>query len=485
MAAADNQTLYVLRANGQVRRGNYTTGWIWEKNTDSGLDTGHTIIVLNDNVLVGAAANELSPAAYSPDGGQSWTKIATKTATAGNRHVAFDTYFDENKIIYVADDSGGIYRWAIGRSDSWDDLSPPNHSYYGIGLGGRGVIYGAYNPSTSGADRALYPRSGIPKPGIFWDSLTTGLTASVKFSTEPGSLAISRASLWSIDAHDYNPTNNQGCLWAFTDTLAQTEPMLIEPEDGMAIGCDPVSGRNQQVDLMWEQLSLADTYEVQIGKDVDFSLRITEAEPLTNPFYQPPQVTSPAYIIMPGILPEANATYYWQLRVRQAATGQVIRSQWSETHSFSIKAGLPVRSPYLGAQALGPRHNARGIPVSPVAFSWTPFKESTDYRFVLARDTALSDILIETIVPTTAYQYKGKLDNGTSYFWQVTATNPLPSEPSPVFSFTTEARPAPPPPAPPPSYQILNWLMAIFLSNILGDVMILATIVLLFRSRRI
>jgi hypothetical protein len=85
---------------------------------------------------------------------------------------------------------------------------------------------------------------------------------------------------------------------------------LIEPEDRTALGCDPVSGRNQEVALRWQQLSLADAYEIEIARDEDFSLRITEAEPQTNPYYEPAMVTSPAYRIVPGILPEANTTYY-------------------------------------------------------------------------------------------------------------------------------------------------------------------------------
>ncbi len=187
---------------------------------------------------------------------------------------------------------------------------------------------------------------------------------------------------------------------------------------------------------------------------------------------------------MPGILPEANSTYYWRIRVRQAATGQVIRSHWSEEGSFSIKAGLPVVSPHLGAQALKPVHGASNIPASSVAFSWTSFKDATEYELVLAKDSALTDILARESLPTTAYRYSGRLDYDTSYFWQVAATKPVPSEPSPVFSFTTAARPSPPPAAPPPYYELLQWLQASVLINMLGFVIIIA-MVILFRNRRI
>lgn len=169
------------------------------------------------------------------------------------------------------------------------------------------------------------------------------------------------------------------------------------------------------------------------------------------------------------------------MRVRQAATGQTIRSRWSENHSFKIKAGLPVVSPYLGVQALKPGHCQLNVPVSSPAFSWTAFKGTTEYEFVLAEDSALWNILVEETVPTTAYKYDGELDYQTSYFWQVTATKPVPSEPSPVFSFTTEARPVPVSvsrAASPALQQVLHWLQVSILINILGFIILLAVILL-------
>jgi len=223
---------------------------------------------------------------------------------------------------------------------------------------------------------------------------------------------------------------------------------------------------------------------VQIAKDDDFSLRINEAEPPTNPYYQPPRTTNPAYRITAGTLPEVNATYYWEVRVRQAATGQIIRSQWSDERAFEIKAGLPVRSQYLGARALNPRK----MPVvldnkHSLLLDSFPRKRRIQVRAV--QDSALKDIIFEITVPTTAYGYQGKLKYSSNYFWQVVATKPLPSEPSPVFSFTTEAAPTTPPVEPQLPYQIYHWFGAIFLSNILVDVIILATIILLLRSRQL
>jgi hypothetical protein len=483
MAASDSQNLYILNGSGEVRHGTYTSGWTWARTVDTGLSKGHTITIHDEHVLVGAAVDEPSPVAYSADSGQTWIKITAQTPSSGNRHVAYDTYFDTNQIIYIADDAGGIYRWSLGRSSVWDDLAPPDHSFYSVHLGNDGPVYGAFSSADNGVDRAIYPRSGIPKPGVNWDSITVGLAANVQFSGEPDAMDISDNTLWAIDARDYDPVGGVGQLWVFIDTLAGRELRLIEPAYGAELGCDPVSGRNQDIGLFWEQLSLADAYELEIAKDEDFNLRITEAEPSDNPYYLPPAVTNPAYRILPAALPEANATYYWRVRVREAATGQVIRSYWSETGSFIIKAGLPVSAPHIGAQALNPLHGDGQIPVSFIAFSWTPFKETTEYRFVLAKDSALTDIIVLENLPTTAYKYNGRLDYNTSYFWQVTGSKPLPSEPSPVFSFTTVTEPAALQDSSPIYSQVLHWLQISVLINILGFVAILGLIFVSSRRR--
>ena len=158
---------------------------------------------------------------------------------------------------------------------------------------------------------------------------------------KPTALVFADESLWALDARDYAPATRIGCLWAFTDTLAGHSLWLISPKRDSLIYCDPVTGRNAQVDLKWQQLSLADAYQIEIGKDKWFDLIVLPAEPSTNPFYVPNDVRYPAYYIADGLLPEAGRDYYWRVRVRRAATGQVIRSHWSSGVHFQHPARLP------------------------------------------------------------------------------------------------------------------------------------------------
>jgi hypothetical protein len=203
-----------------------------------------------------------------------------------------------------------------------------------------------------------------------------------------------------------------------------------------------VTGRNAQVDLKWEQLSLAEAYDVEIGKDKWFDLAVTEAAPATNPFFVPNDLLYPAYYIGAGLLPEAGHTYFWHVRVKRAATGQVIRSRWSYALSFTVRAGFPVAAPsYPGIQSLQPCHEACDVPSYPLGFSWTPLQGTTSYRFVLSRDADLSRPVIDQTVNATAYKLPWRLDYQTAYFWQVTPADPIPGDPSPIFAFTTEDEP--------------------------------------------
>jgi hypothetical protein len=343
MAAISSNSLIILQSDGLLRRGDYdSSGWQWTKFIDTGVSPAHSVTALNNNIIVGAALGQSCPAAFSSDWGDHWELITQSSYSSGNRHLAFDDDFKNNRIIYLADDAGGLYRWSIGTSNRWDDMVPPNSSYYGIVSLARDTLYAAYSPNGNGVDRTLYSRAGIPKNGVSWDSLATGLNPGVLFRLEPSALVCPADTIWAIDIRDYNPSAGEGLLWAFKDTLAAPAPWLIAPKGGTLVGCDPVSGRNAQVDLKWEQLSLADAYEIEIGKDKWFDLPVNGAEPANNPFFSPNDLRYPAYYINDGLLPEAGHTYYWHIRVRRATTGQTIRSPWSYALSFNVSPGFRV-----------------------------------------------------------------------------------------------------------------------------------------------
>jgi len=573
--------MYFLAPNGLVQKMPYTgTAWANTLNSVSSVLPGmHTIAAYPEGkVLVGAnnVWSTLYAASYSSNFNTDTPSFATislpgVTQARGNVHVVFDTNFEDNNTIFIADDdlglgplgsNGSVYRNTPGGTYRWADtnmmaaicgavgsMAPHQCGQYGIAVAFTGAdnqcaLYSAHTISlvapitaNSGVCRTLWPLNGMPKPGIIWDCLSAGLPVApapnvgVIFTRQPSSLKLcgccdmdTDTTLWAIDNRVYSPFNGgwpatglppgQGQLWAFTDCLAKKGPALIT-EDKTLIGCDPVSGRAQEVNLCWEQLCVANAYDIEIAKADDFSIRIIDwvragnvppdalgfagwdalflrpVDVLIPCAYFPAggEVTGPA----PGVGGIASAvaawgnlecghTYYWRVQVRECATTQIVRSPWSETRSFTIKAGLPVTTPYYGPQLLSPNNGCLGCPIAPASFSWSPFKETTKYHFTLSKTADMGTVVVEAdVTGTTAYEYDGTLDYGTNYFWQVMALEPAPSDPSATFSFQTEAAPPEAPPAEKaPPTPVWVWVVIA-----IGAILVIVTLVLIFKTRRV
>jgi hypothetical protein len=252
------------------------------------------------------------------------------------------------------------------------------------------------------------------------------------------------------------------------------------------VGSDPVSGQSQEVDMRWEQLCLADEYQVQIAKDPDFRLIVVDTGP-----YAPASSTSPgAYYPAGGMASspssltgwsnlEAGHTYYWRARVRQAATGQHILSPWSEVQSFTIIPGTRTTTASYGIQPIYPNNGLYACPVKPASFSWSPLNDTVKYRFVLAKDAAMTKVLADTVVTTTAYEYQDRLDYGQAYYWRIMALEPIPSDWSAVFTFRTNLPPRSLPEGPATQIPLWAWVVIV-----IGLILLCIIIVLIFRMRR-
>jgi hypothetical protein len=332
-----------------------------------------------------------------------------------------------------------------------------------------------WKPHDSAVCRTIRPWQAMPKFGITWDCLDIFTPASqdnVTFTLEPSSLKYcgcctldSYTTLFAIDDMSgviggYSPDDNQGMLWAYTDCIAKKGPVILTPEDGAFVGCDPVSGRNQQVDLSWEQLCLAVRYELEIYKDRELTMKVNPA--MTNPGGLPiitavtgslvidldaNNMTQPATWISPGALPEAGADYFWRVRVIRSSTGQIAISPWSAIRSFAVKPGFITKTPVQGIELLSPKDGCAGCPVKPVSLSWTPYKEATKYEVVLAKDAEMTQVIKRATTTTTAYEYKDALEYGKNYFWRVRSLEIKGQSNTSDWSgtFTFKTMPEPPP----------------------------------------
>jgi hypothetical protein len=239
-----------------------------------------------------------------------------------------------------------------------------------------------------------------------------------------------------------------------------------EQESGVMVNADPVTGRNASFDMRWEDYCCSGAYQVQIARDALFTLKVYDSGILV-----PAESTAPAFWYPPGAL-EAGHTYYWRVRTTQAATGQRAISPWSDSMPFTVRPGYAVSTDSYGLQSLSPASGAIVSLVSPLAFSWSGYQGTNRYRFILAKDAQLQNIVVEDFTSTTAYALTVKLDYDTAYFWQVSAVEPVPGDAGSVFTFSTESVPAVKIPSGSNAEHVPGWAIAVIVTSALLTVIV-------------
>jgi len=441
-----NDVLHVYALeNNYVRKGESTyQSWKWGRKVDTTLNSGHTITATPAGVVVVGDAAE-GMVAYSVDGATQFARIQA-VPVPGKIHAITDARIQNYVVIYAGSDGAGgeMYCWVVGATSGWTPMEPPGQSFYGLAQAG--TLYGAWSTVTNiGVDRTLNPEAIAP-PFIEWDTLTAGLSAGAVFTREPTSLKISgNVDLWAIDNRAYTATT--GRLWLFSDCMSMgpqpvspvsrellfQSPTLISPARDEVIPVDPDTARVADVNFKWQQPAQATKYELWLATDEEFSQVVLQETVIPqSPLAPGWTLSSKTSAIEPG------ETYYWKVRVTRAATGEPGEGQWSEVMSFSVAPSLVQETPYSGPTLLTPAKDTTNVERSP-SFSWTHLPGATEYEFTLAKDEALEQIVTSLKVPIASYDYDGELDWGTTYFWQVKATEPFISEPSPIFRFTVAA----------------------------------------------
>ncbi|MBN2187127.1 MAG: exo-alpha-sialidase [Dehalococcoidia bacterium] len=437
LAVVSDEVLYVLDDN-LVHKGTWDGEmwggiWEWQRDIDTRLSSTYSIDVRGEDfVFVTEDENGDGRLAYSTDGAATF-KFTEAVPEPGNIQFIPDEEFTRNRFVYAASSEGKIYRWTIGGSTYWRELNPPHLGFCGLVQNG-GALYGAY-AYRRGVARTLIPHQDTISASD-WDSLTVGLVSGAIF--KPGSLkAISNETidLWALDGRDYNFGANTGCLWVYSDTFVLQAPWPTSPAIDGLIECDYCACQARVFCFRWREIPLAEKYEIWIALDEDFSEVVAQVEDIT-----PADVQSPAWCPSTESLRfSCGGTYYWKVRSCQGVEGEVIHSRWSPPMYFGVKAGTTVGGLHIAPVLEVPEPGSGDVPRSTV-FSWVGFPGTTEYEFLLAEDATLTQVVIREEVPTSAYQYRGELDWGTTYFWRVRAIEPLPSEPA-LGSFTIMVEP--------------------------------------------
>jgi len=361
VTSLNNISYIFILGGGYIRKGKASSPVTsWSPQVATMLLSGHSIFAAPNGVVVVGGDMTDNRVAFSIDAGNSFN-VTAPLPVNGNIHTIVDYRMRNTFLIYAATDDAGsdIYVTMPGARE-WQFMGAPAAGFWSVAQ--VGTLYGASFKSGIGAVcRTLSPESLGP-PAIEWDLLNTGLSSGVAFTREPISLKLSSGvNLWAIDNRMYNPDTNTGRLWTFCDCLApgsQYLPMpapsatasppspatpAIPPHEVLFAAPIPYAPRPDdlipifindnsvgEITFRWRQSTPAIAYELWLSEDMDFSKILMKTE------IRPENRRSPSWTITDkkGIKP--GGTYYWKIRVVQAANGEKDTGIWSDTQTFTV-----------------------------------------------------------------------------------------------------------------------------------------------------
>lgn len=239
----------------------------------------------------------------------------------------------------------------------------------------------------------------------------TGIT-DTKFVIAEGSLQNNVNYYWRVSSTNSSGSSSFSNTFTFTTLLAPlTAPVLESPaNESIDIGLTP--------SLNWSDVEEAATYSVQVSDVDDFSnLLINESG-----------IAASEYTVQAGVLTEGNV-YYW----RANAADETRVSDWSLTFSFTTI--LPdLEAPVLSS----PEDNAIDVELAPL-FTWSNVEGATSFTLQVSTSSDfVSLVLDESGISLEEFSMTSDLEELTTYFWRVNATDGLRiSDWSTVFTFTT------------------------------------------------
>jgi len=443
-AVANENTIYTGSCNGSQGMIYRTTnsGYSYSVGATAGAYQLNSLALSPDfendgTILVG---NEMGGVYLSSNNGSSFQSLpadAISLPLDGEISVAFDPEFKSNHTVYTAsnDADGGIYRFIIDSSDSWeeiDDTLPTGAVINQLAFSVSGALYAANENPDGGMERCINPRFSL---GPVFETVTRGLSNGATLA----GLWQRNRQLWSTDLNSVN-------LITYYDPLT-LPPTQVSPENEVSGIGSLVNHTVRNITIDWKTLEGATSYEWQCNYNTDFS---TIPDGLNG-------TTSASSVRLPAL--EPATTYYW--RVRACAP---VLSPWSLKRSFTTS----MDTESVNLQPETPSPGASGVAIKPV-FQWTAVLGAEAYELLVATDADFNHPVIvkinEYALKTNAWNCDVSLDYNTVYYWKIRATTATTySAWSSVGIFTTEtASPAEnesPTPTPTPAPSITQKLLA-------------------------
>ncbi len=391
-----------------------------------------------------------APSNPSPSNGQANVPVSSAVSWQGSDPdgdpLTFDVFFGtvnpppfvRNQTTLVYDPPGDLaegttFYWRIRARDDHDHLTfGPVWSFTTIETNQPPAVPSGPSPADGQSDVGLntdlsWQASTDPDGDqvvydvYFGTSSNPPLAASNRSGTsyDPPPLQNSTIYYWRIVAKDNFDNQSSGPVWSFVTVanLAPNPPNDPNPNDGE-------TGVETDDELRWSASDPEDdplTYDVYFGTTSPPPFVRNQETRRYNP---------------PGDMQDGT-TYYWQIIARDDHQNQTSGPVWSFSTENDIN--LPPAPP----SGPGPATGSIDIPVDAV-LTW----QDSDPN----GDTLTFDVYFGASFPapfvgnqtTMSYDPPGEMQNGTTYFWGITARDGIFIVPGPIWSFTTVAANAPP-----------------------------------------
>lgn len=419
--ALDPETRYYwrVRASNEIGDGDYSN-WRWFTTVEAAPD--QVSLASPDD----GAINVATKPAFSWDatpGADSYTLEVATTADFSSIVVQQSGIGGTNFTPSTALQNGAEFHWRVRGSNGAGD--GPNSS-------SRGFVTVAGGPQQVVLVSPVDDVSDVEEsPDLTWNAVNGASNYRVQVSTlsdfsgnllhdtvvsgtqfKAGPLDFQTEHFWRVRASNAAAENWSSTRSFTTASGAPAQVALTFPEDG-AIE-QPLS-----VDLAWSSSSLAETYNVQVALDADFSVVATEETGLTETGHTVESLSH-------------STEYHWRVQgVNGAGPGP-----WSEGRKFTT---VVLQSPAAPALTYPP-DGSGGISGSPV-FSWSQAEGADSYKLELSTsppDEMENFVTVVTaVVVTQPFFQSPQLSSGQTHYWRVESRNDAGSTRSPVWSFTT------------------------------------------------
>ena len=265
---------------------------------------------------------------------------------------------------------------------------------------------------------------------LTWTAITNAATYGIEISKNPdfNSLVINNSTLtineftvtglenltkyyWRVRAINLAGSSPYSQVWSFTTKEKinpPTPPILIGPANESV-------GLTGKTTFTWSKPNGAEVYGIQISKDQNFSSKQYDISDLTN-----------EYIEISNL--EKGVTYFWRVN----ASNEAGTSEFSEVWKFETLSlpSIPVlQSPTNGKKDLGINST----------LVWESTLGAESYRLQVSKSKDFSVNLIDNSnLVETSFNIEN-LEEGTTYFWRIRATNIAGNSAySAIWEFTTE-----------------------------------------------